>query len=133
MHCATEPTKLKSTQIAAARVRIATEQGERCALCQGRFTASPPLDRVLDHDHDTGAVRGVLHRGCNSLLGKVENGAGRYGVTQHLAAFCHGLAPYLQKHSVNTTGLIHPLYKTADEKRLLRNSRARKARAAKKE
>ena len=30
-------------------------------------------DWVLDHDHQTGMVRGVISRQANSLLGKVEN------------------------------------------------------------
>lgn len=124
-----EPRKLKASEIAKERARLAIEQGGRCCICQGKLGTKAPLDPVLDHDHGTGAVRGVIHRGCNSLLGKVENNAGRYGV-HALYAFCHGLAPYLQKHAVNITGLIHNTFKTADEKRLARNAKARKARAA---
>ena len=30
-------------------------------------------DWVLDHDHQTGMVRGVISRQANSLLGKIEN------------------------------------------------------------
>ena len=30
-------------------------------------------DWVVDHDHQTGMVRGVISRQANSLLGKVEN------------------------------------------------------------
>ena len=45
-------------------------QGKRCALTG--YTIS--LDQaVVDHDHATGRIRGVLHRGVNSLLGKIEN------------------------------------------------------------
>lgn len=73
----------------------------------------------------------MLHNGCNALLGKVENNAARFGV-RNLAAFGHGVATYLSKHTTNITGLIHPLHKTADEKRELKNKRARVARAAKK-
>jgi hypothetical protein len=85
----------------------------------------------LDHDHSTGAVRGVLHNGCNALLGKLENNAARYGVP-NIGVFTNGVAAYLRAHLTNTTGYLHPTYKTEDEKRLLRNSRARKARAVKK-
>lgn len=123
------PRRLKASEVATVRARIAAEQGGRCKLCQGKLGLKAPLDPVCDHDHSTGAIRGVLHRGCNSLLGKVENNAGRYGVYS-LFAFCHGLAPYLQAHGTNITGLVHPTFKTADEKRLARNARARKTRAA---
>lgn len=127
-----EPRKLKAREVAEVRTQLRASQGNRCAICSLPFKALAPMDAVLDHDHATGAVRAVLHRGCNSLLGKLENGAGRYGVSDHLVQFCHGLGPYIRKHEVDNTGLIYPTHKTADEKRLLRNSRARKARAAKK-
>lgn len=125
-------TKLKSTQVATLRATLVIAQGGRCALCQGQFGTRPPLDPVLDHDHKTGAVRGVLHRGCNSLLGKVENNAARYGV-RNISAWANGIAAYMLRHMVNTTGYIHPSHKTPDEKRDLRNLRARRARANSKE
>ncbi len=78
---------------------------------------------MLDHCHTTGAVRATLHRSCNSLLGKVENNAARFGV-RSLPAFLHGAAKYLQIHTTNITGLTHPTHKTLDEKRLARNKAA---------
>lgn len=46
-----------------AQVRLMEFQGARCALC--------PVgeDLVLDHDHDTGLIRGYLCRGCNTSEG----------------------------------------------------------------
>lgn len=87
-------------------------------------------DAVLDHCHITGAVRGTAHRSCNALLGKVENNAARFGLPKaRMSAFLHGIATYLQLHSTNITGLIHPTHKTEDEKRLARNKKARVRRA----
>lgn len=45
---------------------LLAEQGGVCALCK-----KPPTDEflVVDHDHTTGQVRGLLHRLCNSMLG----------------------------------------------------------------
>ena len=80
------------------------------------------------HDHQTGAIRGALHRGCNALLGKVENNYKRYGV-RNLFAFLNGAAAYLQRHLTNRTGLLHPTHYTEDEKREKRNAKARAARA----
>lgn len=117
--------KLKRSEHAAVRVQMLSEQGGRCALCQLPLTAE---QAVLDHDHGNGAVRGVLHRGCNGILGKIENGA---ALLRDLPAFVSGVAPYLRKHATNVTGLIYSEFKTADEKRELRNARARKARASK--
>lgn len=101
-------------------------QNGKCALC---LLPCTPTDARLDHDHKTGAVRGVLHNGCNALLGKVENNAPRFGV-RNLAAFGQGVARYIAAHITNVTGLIHPLHKTEDEKREARNAAARKKRAA---
>lgn len=119
------PRRLKASEVAGVRQALADKQGNRCAICQ------QPLSRpVLDHDHSTGAVRATLHAGCNSLLGKVENNYKRYGVS-NLAAFLAGTAAYLQRHSINQTGLLHNTHKDEDERRELRNKRAREARAAK--
>ncbi|UZV39752.1 DNA endonuclease VII [Xanthomonas phage NED111] len=124
--------RLTATQVKLLRIKLAAEQGNRCCLCQGQFGLKAPLDPVLDHDHKTGAVRGVLHRGCNSLLGKVENNAGRYGV-RDVFAFCAGIPNYLRSHLTNITGYLHPTFKTDDEKRIARNAKARKRRAINKE
>lgn len=118
------PTKLKVREVSDVRSTLLTKQGSRCAICKQEVKSS---EAVLDHDHATGAVRGVLHRGCNSLLGKVENNYKRYGV-RHLAAFLAGVATYLQTHLTNQTGLTHPTFKTDEEKRLARNEKARQAR-----
>lgn len=124
--------KLKATEVFKVRNDLAIQQGNRCAICKGQIGIKAPLDPVLDHDHQTGAVRGVLHRGCNSLLGKIENNAPRYGV-RDVFAFTNGVASYLSKHLTNITGLTHPTHRTDEEKRLLRNKRARISRAKKKE
>lgn len=117
--------RLKTTEVSVIRARLLAAQGGRCAIC-----LLPVKRECLDHDHDTGAVRGVACSGCNALLGKLENNHKRYGV-QNLAAFANGVAAYLAKHSINITGYIHPTHKSEDEKRLARNAKARKARAKK--
>ncbi len=120
--------KLKTTEVAPTRAALLTAQGNRCSMCQ---LPCSPTQAVLDHDHSTGIVRGVGHRGCNALLGKIENNHKRYGVP-NLPALLHGLPAYLQKHDTDQTGLLHPTHLTEDEKRLKRNAKARKARASKK-
>jgi hypothetical protein len=121
--------KLTRTELATIRYDWWERQGKRCDLCG----LSLKLDEaVMDHDHSTGVCRGVLHRGCNALLGKIENNHKRYGVPQ-VGTFLHGAASYLTRHAFPVgVPLIYPTHKTDEDKRLARNARARKARAAKK-
>lgn len=44
-------------------------QGNRCAICQCEFVATPHID----HDHGSGEVRGLLCRECNIALGLFED------------------------------------------------------------
>jgi hypothetical protein len=113
------------------RQQLQIAQNNRCAICQGPITTKPGQDPVLDHDHKTGAVRAVLHRSCNSLLGKVENNSARFGV-RDIAAFCSGTGKYLMRHTTNITGMLHSTHLTEDEKRIKRNKQVVKARIAKK-
>jgi hypothetical protein len=86
---------------------------------------------VVDHDHTTGIIRGVLHKSCNGAEGKVKAKAhlGHKGVSAY--EFLIGLGKYLELHSKPQTQLIHPSHKTDEEKRVERNKRARLARARK--
>lgn len=120
--------RLTTREVEVIRNAQIAAQGNKCALCDLPGVAGDP---VLDHNHSTGAIRGTLHRSCNSLLGKVENNAARFGV-RDLGAFCHGAARYMQKHRTNITGLLHPTHKTQDEKRIAANKRRVAARKAKK-
>jgi hypothetical protein len=56
---------LKQNEIKAYREK---HKPKRCPILGG-YTA----DWVLDHDHKTGMVRGVISRSGNSFLGKIEN------------------------------------------------------------
>lgn len=43
------------------------KQGERCAICGVGF--AEPSNGCVDHNHETGAVRGLLCHQCNSAIG----------------------------------------------------------------
>lgn len=49
-------------------------QNDRCAICRRSFSRGI---LVVDHDHVTGAVRGLLCPGCNSGLGFFEDSTDR--------------------------------------------------------
>ena len=46
---------------------ILSSQGNVCAICK------KPRPTVVDHDHETGKVRGILHRTCNAGLGMLRD------------------------------------------------------------
>lgn len=55
-----------------ARDAIFAAQGFCCGAC-GSFDPGSKLGWVLDHNHETGIIRGVLCLGCNSALGFVKD------------------------------------------------------------
>ena len=92
-------------------------------------------DAVVDHCHDTGLVRGVLHRQSNAWAGKIENAWKRYA-TNHtkltLPQALRRVADYLESPK---TDIMHPvglkqkvgrfsrLIKDQQEKILLKNNK----------
>lgn len=48
-------------------------QNNKCAFCFKEITENPELD----HSHNTGMVRGIVHSGCNKLFGFIEEAAKR--------------------------------------------------------
>lgn len=56
--------------------RMYVEQQGVCAICRRAESAAGPHGEVrrlsVDHDHSTGAVRGLLCAACNLVLGMVE-------------------------------------------------------------
>ncbi|MGA8903747.1 MAG: endonuclease domain-containing protein [Candidatus Bathyarchaeia archaeon] len=48
--------------------KMAAEQKQRCRIC-GRT----PKTLTIDHNHETGKVRGLLCRRCNLVVGILEN------------------------------------------------------------
>ena len=54
---------------------LKTVQSMLCPICGNEISLTVmgnKSDYVVDHDHNTGEVRGILHRGCNSAEGKVR-------------------------------------------------------------
>jgi Recombination endonuclease VII len=98
-------------------------------LCKKGITVA---EGCLDHDHYTGVVRGVLCRNCNGMEGKIKNLAVRGKRALSIMQYLANIVRYWVYHSVDRTGLVHPTHLTDDEKRVKRNTKARKARAAKK-
>ena len=102
--------RLKYKDIATQRQQMLALQNNCCGLC-----LEPILDdAVLDHDHRTGELRMVLHRGCNTLLGKIENNMPRNRVdVNRLRTFASNLVEYIQTRH---TDIVHPRHKIKKSK-----------------
>ena len=116
--------RLKYNKVKEYREQTLSSQDHRCGLCGEHV---PKDEAVLDHDHKSGKIRKVLHRGCNALLGKVENNMARNHVDLlRLELICSNLASYI---STDWTDVTHPTHKTPEEKKELAKQRARARRA----
>ena len=56
---------------------LLASQGNRCAICGKVFDLSVLRSVAIDHDHDTGAVRGALCPLCNVGIGAFGDDADR--------------------------------------------------------
>lgn len=77
-------------------------------------------DSVVDHCHDTGLIRGVLHRQSNAWAGKIENSWKRFGRNNSkspLPDALRALADYLENAR---TDVMHPVGLTQKCKRFSR-------------
>lgn len=109
---------------------LSTVQNGLCPLCGKHIDLKIKGEGVIDHDHDTGEIRGVLHRSCNAAEGKISNAAARWGAKSasyaDIIRYLESIVGYLKRPGA---GVIYPMHKTADEKREAVNKKARERRA----
>ncbi|APU03171.1 endonuclease VII [Ralstonia phage phiAp1] len=115
---------------------LKVKQGGLCPLCGEVIDLTKPREGVIDHDHDTGEIRGVLHRSCNSGEGKIANAAGSWiAKSMKYPAIRRVLARLLEYYALPGTGYMYPTHVSAEDKaekrRVGRNLAARQARANK--
>lgn len=54
--------------------KLLKEQGNKCQICKTETTNNKRFKRlVIDHDHNTGFIRGLLCHTCNSGLGSFKD------------------------------------------------------------
>jgi hypothetical protein len=126
----TEIVRLTARQVPIVKQAILSRrQSNQCPLCERSLTVE---SGCMDHDHVTGRVRGVLCRGCNGSEGKIKNAFIRYGggMRTDMVRFLRNLADYLEHYREHPNNFLYHLHRDEDEKRILRNTRARKKRAA---
>jgi hypothetical protein len=119
--------KLKQREIAAYRAQCVLDQLGQCPLCEQHLALA---DAVLDHRHKDGQVRQAIHRLCNTFLGKIENNVVRNCIsTDQLNAILRNYESYVSQ----STGVLHPTYKTPEQRAETAKKRAKRRRVAKKQ
>jgi len=117
--------RIKNSDIPALRNTIQCEQNGECWLCNVDLRTVMPC---LDHDHETGFIRGVLCGNCNGIEGKIHNLVRRAKRQMSKVDFLNRVIAYWVQHTLEPRSEIHPTHKTPDEKRLRRNKKARERR-----
>jgi hypothetical protein len=102
--------QIKTKDIAQVRSDLLIQQCGLCGLCG---EAIEPGRAVLDHDHVSGHIRGVLHRGCNALEGQIVNALPRNLITpERLAEIFRRWAQYHQ----DLKPMLHPRHRSPGSK-----------------
>lgn len=104
--------RLKPKEVPDLRKRLLAAQRGICPICGKSIL---PKDAVLDHDHETGRCRQVLHRQCNSAEGRILYWLRRSGVTDPLN-FIRNLANYWEADYIDNA--IHPSHRSREEKEI---------------
>lgn len=117
--------RIKTADIPKYRDKYIIDQNGKCWLCEIDLRTVVPC---LDHDHETGAIRGVLCQNCNGIEGKIHNLARRAKRDKTKYDFVNKILSYWNHFSACKRIEIHPTHKTPDEKRLRRNKKARERR-----
>jgi hypothetical protein len=116
--------RLTQRQIAPYRAQALLQQQNQCALCDQPLL---DCDAVLDHRHSDGHIRRVIHRFCNTFLGKIENNVSRNRITlQQLTAILKNYQRYVD----DVQPELHPTHRTPEQKSALRRRRAQQRRKA---
>lgn len=97
-----------------------------CPLCSREMKYVESRNHVVDHDHKTGRVRGILCRNCNSLEGKIHNLCVRAGVHINNANFLYAIIDYWDKYTDCDSDIYYPGCKEVNGKIIPPKKRRRK-------
>lgn len=125
--------RITRAQVKPITMMLLDRQKWLCPLCKTKINPAVvghKSDYCLDHDHESGEIRGVLHRSCNSAEGKILNAAGRWGAK---SVTYEAVIPYLERllayYKLKGTGLMYPDHKTPEQQKVVQLKKRREAAA----
>lgn len=125
--------RITRTQVKPTTMALLAKQNWKCPLCLKKINPAVVghrSDYCLDHNHETGEIRGVLHRSCNSGEGKVLNATGRWiaGKVDY-AEVIPALERLLAYYKGAGTGMMYPDHKTPEQQHLANLKKRRESAA----
>ena len=127
--------RITRAQVKPVTMMLLDRQKWVCPLCLKKINPAVvghKSDYCLDHCHETGEVRAVLHRSCNSAEGKILNAAGRWGAK---SVTYDAVIPYLEHllayYKSSGTGMMYPDHKTPEQQHAHQLKKRREAAAKK--
>ena len=100
------PTQLTKGQCDTLRKQLIKLQGGRCALCEA-YLKDVGGHPALDHDHQSGLIRGVLCANCNGMEGQVYSRATRAKRKRTAREWLISLLDYWEYHQANPSKYIY--------------------------
>lgn len=97
------------------------EEKNRTQALKGKRYTSPI---ALDHDHETGHIRGLLCTSCNRVEGSINQAITRWGATKRegITEYLRNLIDYLEQIPSPYT---HTTHRTPEELKIKRKTRAK--------
>lgn len=113
------PRKLAQKEMKEVKLELMKRQNYICPLCKRKLLAKEISKVALDHCHDTGYIRGVLHMRCNRAEGAVKTAlrtwCGAPDTPKGTLKTIDSLRDYLNASIENPILLIYPKHKTKQE------------------
>jgi len=111
------PRRIKASELSAVKKELLKKQKFKCPICAGSLIGA---NTVVDHDHETGIIRAVLHRGCNGAEGKLKRLMILWGKCSPstIADGLKRMIAYWELHKTAQTEYIYHTFRTEAEKKV---------------
>lgn len=103
--------KLKTKDLNSVRDELLENQEFKCGICKTDLSDEDNTNRHVDHNHDSGEIRGVLCRRCNLLEGTLYYRFRRSGHVSLETDYLVWLGQHIDYLKSAITNYEHPAHK----------------------